>query len=123
MRLLILDEPTASLNETDSDALLALLLELKSHGISCILISHKLNEVAKVADTITVIRDGSTVRSFDCRAESVSEDQVIQAMVGREMADRYPKRLPKMIHYKFVNYIVKGSKMKTFCNGLSLGTY
>jgi putative multiple sugar transport system substrate-binding protein len=64
-RLLILDEPTASLNETDSDALLALLLELKSHGIACILISHKLNEVAKVADTITVIRDGSTVRTLD----------------------------------------------------------
>jgi ABC-type sugar transport system ATPase subunit len=48
--LLILDEPTASLNETDSDALLALLLELKGHGIACILISHKLNEVAQVAD-------------------------------------------------------------------------
>jgi len=94
VKLLILDEPTASLNETDSDALLALLLDLKAHGIACILISHKLNEVAKVADTITVIRDGSTVRSFDCRSETVSEDQVIQAMVGREMADRYPKRTP-----------------------------
>ncbi|EHR72175.1 ABC-type sugar transport system, ATPase component [Burkholderiales bacterium JOSHI_001] len=94
VRLLILDEPTASLNETDSDALLALLLELKAQGIACILISHKLNEIAKVADSITVIRDGSTVRSFDCRAGPVSEDQVIQAMVGREMADRYPKRVP-----------------------------
>jgi len=94
VKLLILDEPTASLNETDSDALLALLLDLKAHGIACILISHKLNEIAKVADTITVIRDGSTVRSFDCRAGPVSEDQVIQAMVGREMADRYPRRTP-----------------------------
>ncbi len=94
VKLLILDEPTASLNETDSDALLALLLDLKAHGIACILISHKLNEIAKVADTITVIRDGSTVRSFDCRTEKVSEDQVIQAMVGREMADRYPHRTP-----------------------------
>ncbi|MBC7481320.1 MAG: ATP-binding cassette domain-containing protein, partial [Rhizobacter sp.] len=94
VKLLILDEPTASLNETDSDALLALLLDLKAQGIACILISHKLNEIAKVADTITVIRDGSTVRSFDCRTEKVSEDQVIQAMVGREMADRYPKRTP-----------------------------
>ena len=98
VKLLILDEPTASLNETDSDALLALLQDLKAQGIACILISHKLNEIAKVADTITVIRDGSTVRSFDCRTESggqaVSEDQVIQAMVGREMADRYPKRTP-----------------------------
>jgi len=94
VKLLILDEPTASLNETDSDALLALLLELKAQGIACILISHKLNEIAKVADTITVIRDGSTVRSFDCRSETVSEDQVIQAMVGRQLADRYPKRSP-----------------------------
>ncbi len=98
VKLLILDEPTASLNETDSDALLALLLDLKAQGIACILISHKLNEIAKVADTITVIRDGSTVRSFDCRndgvGQAVSEDQVIQAMVGREMADRYPKRAP-----------------------------
>ncbi len=94
VKLLILDEPTASLNETDSDALLNLLLGLKAQGISCILISHKLNEIAKVADSITVIRDGSTVRSFDCHAETVSEDQVIQAMVGREMADRYPKRTP-----------------------------
>jgi putative multiple sugar transport system ATP-binding protein len=94
VRLLILDEPTASLNETDSDALLALLLELKSHGIACILISHKLNEVGKVADAITVIRDGRTVRTFDCRAGPVGEDAVIQAMVGRELADRYPKRTP-----------------------------
>jgi putative multiple sugar transport system ATP-binding protein len=96
VKLLILDEPTASLNETDSDALLALLLELKANGIACILISHKLNEIAKVADSITVIRDGSTVRSFDCRVQAVSEDQVIQAMVGRPMANRYPKRTPKI---------------------------
>jgi putative multiple sugar transport system ATP-binding protein len=96
VKLLILDEPTASLNETDSDALLALLLGLKAQGIACILISHKLNEIAKVADTITVIRDGSTVRSFDCRAEVISEDQVIQAMVGRTLADRYPKRTPRI---------------------------
>jgi len=96
VKLLILDEPTASLNEVDSDALLALLLDLKAHGIACILISHKLNEVAKVADTITVIRDGSTVRSFDCRSETVSEDQVIQAMVGRKLEDRYPKRTPQI---------------------------
>ena len=75
-------------------SLLALLMDLKAQGIACILISHKLNEISKVADTITVIRDGSTVRSFDCRSETVSEDQVIQAMVGREMADRYPKRTP-----------------------------
>ena len=94
VKLLILDEPTASLNETDSDALLELLLDLKRQGVACILISHKLNEIAKVADTITVLRDGATVASLDCRAERVSEDTVIRHMVGREMADRYPKRSP-----------------------------
>ena len=94
VKLLILDEPTASLNETDSDALLALLLELKAQGISCILISHKLNEISKVADSITILRDGTTVETLDCRAESISEDRVIRGMVGRDMADRYPKRTP-----------------------------
>jgi putative multiple sugar transport system ATP-binding protein len=94
VQLLILDEPTASLNESDSDALLALLLELKAQGISSILISHKLNEIAKVADSITVLRDGSTVETIDCRSAPVSEDRVIRLMVGREMADRYPKRTP-----------------------------
>lgn len=92
VKLLILDEPTASLNESDSAALLDLLLELKSQGISSILISHKLNEISRVADAITVLRDGNTVDSFDCRAEPVSEDRIIAKMVGREMADRYPPR-------------------------------
>ena len=96
VKLLILDEPTASLNETDSDALLELLLELKRQGISCILISHKLNEISKVADAITVLRDGATVATLDCKAEPVSEDLIIRHMVGREMADRYPKRTPNV---------------------------
>ena len=94
VRLLILDEPTASLNENDSQALLDLLLELKKQGITCILISHKLNEISRVADAITVLRDGSTVESLDCRTGLVSEDRVIKAMVGREIADRYPPRQP-----------------------------
>ena len=96
VKLLILDEPTASLNETDSHALLELLLELKSQGITCILISHKLNEISHVADSITVLRDGSTVEMLDCHAQEVSEDRVIRAMVGREMADRYPQRQPNI---------------------------
>jgi putative multiple sugar transport system ATP-binding protein len=96
VKLLILDEPTASLNETDSDALLALLKELKAQGIACILISHKLNEISKVADRITVLRDGKTVDTLDCHAEKISEDRIIKAMVGRELTDRYPKRNPKI---------------------------
>ncbi len=96
VKLLILDEPTASLNEKDSDALLNLLLQFKAQGISSILISHKLNEISKVADSITVLRDGSTVETLDCRAETISEDRIIRGMVGRTMADRYPKREAKI---------------------------
>ncbi len=96
VKLLILDEPTASLNETDSQALLDLLLGLKAQGIACILISHKLNEIERVADTITVLRDGSTVQTLDCRGQAVSQDVIIRNMVGREMGDRYPRREPKI---------------------------
>ena len=96
VRLLILDEPTASLNEKDSDALLALLLQFKAQGIASILISHKLNEISKVADAITVLRDGGTVETLDCRAEEISEDRIIRGMVGRAMADRYPKRVSRI---------------------------
>jgi putative multiple sugar transport system ATP-binding protein len=92
VQLLILDEPTASLNESDSDALLKLLLEFKSQGIASILISHKLNELAKVADSITVLRDGTTVETIDCHTETISEGRIIKSMVGREMSDRYPPR-------------------------------
>jgi putative multiple sugar transport system ATP-binding protein len=96
VKLLILDEPTASLNEKDSDALLELLLAFKARGISSILISHKLNEISKVADSITVLRDGSTVETMECGEEPVSEDRIIRSMVGREMADRYPPREPQV---------------------------
>jgi putative multiple sugar transport system ATP-binding protein len=92
VKLLILDEPTSSLNETDSNALLELLRGFKAQGISSILITHKLNEVLKVADRITVIRDGKTVDTLDTHAGQVSEDRIIKAMVGRELTDRYPPR-------------------------------
>ncbi len=94
--LLILDEPTAALQENDSQALLDLLLELKAQGITSILISHKLNEVRQVADRITVLRDGSTVSTIDCRSEAISEDRIVRDMVGRDMAHRYPERHPKI---------------------------
>ncbi|HEX3141838.1 MAG TPA: sugar ABC transporter ATP-binding protein, partial [Rhizobacter sp.] len=96
VKLLILDEPTASLNESDSDALLELLLELKSQGVTSILISHKLNEIAKVADSITVLRDGSTVETLACGDTPVSEDRIVRGMVGRDMAHRYPPRSPQI---------------------------
>src|ERR1700728_931325 len=101
VKLLILDEPTASLNETDSAALLRLLVEFKAQGITSILISHKLNELAKVADQITVLRDGATVETIDCRHETISEGRIIKSMVGREMSDRYPLRVPKIAERLF----------------------
>jgi putative multiple sugar transport system ATP-binding protein len=92
VRLLILDEPTASLNEADSDALLRLLVEFRTRGITSILISHKLNEIARVADRITILRDGTTVETLDCSTGRADEDRIIKGMVGRELSDRYPKR-------------------------------
>lgn len=96
VKLLILDEPTSSLNETDSNALLALLVEFRTQGISSILISHKLNEISKVADRITVLRDGKTVDTLNCHAEKISEDRIIKAMVGRDLTDRFPPRVSRI---------------------------
>ncbi|MEJ8475651.1 multiple monosaccharide ABC transporter ATP-binding protein [Roseibium algae] len=93
VKLLILDEPTAALSEADSQALLDLLLELKSQGMTSILISHKLNEVERVADRITVIRDGSAVSTLNARNSETSEERIIRDMVGRDMANRYPERI------------------------------
>lgn len=93
VRLLILDEPTAALQENDSQNLLCLLLELKAQGITSILISHKLNEVRQVADRITVLRDGATVSTLDCSTDTISEDKIVQDMVGRNLSNRYPDRV------------------------------
>jgi putative multiple sugar transport system ATP-binding protein len=108
VQLLILDEPTASLNESDSDALLALLREFRAQGISSILISHKLNEILKVADSITVLRDGATVDNLDCHAQKVDEGRMIKSMVGRELNDRYPKRSPRIGEpiFEVTNWVV-----------------
>ncbi len=92
VKLLILDEPTSSLNEEDSRMLLDLLLSFKKQGMTCIIISHKLNEIAYVADRITVLRDGATIETLDNQDHSVDEDRIIRGMVGREMSDRYPTR-------------------------------
>ena len=80
------------MNEQDSQALLDLLLKFKKEGMTCIIISHKLNEVSYVADKITVIRDGSTIETLTKGVDDFSEDRIIRGMVGREIADRFPKR-------------------------------
>ena len=92
VNLLILDEPTSSLNENDSRALLDLLREFRSKGITSILISHKLNEVESVADTITILRDGKTIESLHASTGEISEDRIIRGMVGRELVQRFPDR-------------------------------
>ncbi len=96
VQLLILDEPTAALNEEDSKNLLNILKELRKQGISCILISHKLNEVMEVADSITVLRDGKTIDTVDIHTQNVSEDDIVRKMVGRELTNRYPERVPNI---------------------------
>lgn len=97
VRLLILDEPTASLNESDSKALLELLLQFKKEGMTSIIISHKLNEIAYVADKITVIRDGATIETLDKQVDAINEARIIQGMVGRDMSQRFPEREKRIL--------------------------
>ncbi|MEV6418215.1 multiple monosaccharide ABC transporter ATP-binding protein [Streptomyces sp. NPDC051662] len=94
VKLLILDEPTAALNDGDSAQLLRLIRELKEQGITSIIISHKLNEIAEVADSVTILRDGRTVETLDVKAESTTEDRIIRGMVGRDLDHRFPERTP-----------------------------
>ncbi|CAM3208649.1 ATP-binding cassette domain-containing protein [Lactococcus laudensis] len=93
VKLLILDEPTAALNEDDSENLLQLLLKFKSQGITCIIISHKLNEVMEVADKVTIIRDGQSIDTLE-KGEGLTEDTIIKGMVGRSLDNRYPEYTP-----------------------------
>ncbi len=93
VKLLILDEPTAALNDEDSRHLLDLIVELAGQGLTCIIISHKLNEVMRVADTITILRDGQTIETRPVEA-GLTEEHIIRGMVGRDMVDRFPPRTP-----------------------------
>jgi putative multiple sugar transport system ATP-binding protein len=94
VKLLILDEPTAALNEADSAHLLDLIRGLKGKGVSSIMISHKLNEIEQVADSITIIRDGRTIETLNVRDDGVNEDRIIRGMVGRSLESRFPDRTP-----------------------------
>jgi len=92
VKLLILDEPTSSLNEEDSKMLLDMLLGFKKEGLTSIIITHKLNEVSYCADRITVLRDGSTIETIDNHDHNIDEDRIIKGMVGRELTNRFPSR-------------------------------
>ncbi len=92
VKLLILDEPTAALNDEDSAHLLSLIAGLRDHGITSIIISHKLNEIKAIADRVTIIRDGKTIETLDLEAGEISEERIIRGMVGRDLESRYPER-------------------------------
>ncbi|WP_432495636.1 multiple monosaccharide ABC transporter ATP-binding protein [Kineococcus auxinigenes] len=92
VKLLILDEPTAALNDNDSEHLLGLLRQLRNEGMTSIMISHKLNEIESISDAVTIIRDGQTIETLDMRADAVTEDRIIRGMVGRDLDSRYPER-------------------------------
>jgi putative multiple sugar transport system ATP-binding protein len=94
VKLLILDEPTAALNDEDSTHLLDLLRGLRDQGITCVIITHKLNEVMSVADRVTILRDGRTISTLDIRAGEVTEDRIISGMVGRDLDHRFPPHEP-----------------------------
>jgi putative multiple sugar transport system ATP-binding protein len=109
VKLLILDEPTAALNSSDSQHLLDLILGLKGKGISSIMISHKLNEIEQISDSITIIRDGKTIETLDVKAEGVDEDRIIRGMVGRNLESRFPDRTPNIgeIFFEVKNWTVQ----------------
>jgi putative multiple sugar transport system ATP-binding protein len=94
VQLLILDEPTAALNETDSRHLLDLLRGFKKRGITSIMISHKLNEIEAIADSITILRDGKTIETIDVARDGADEDRIVRGMVGRDLGSRFPDHEP-----------------------------
>lgn len=96
VKLLILDEPTAALNDEDSAHLLDLLRGLRDAGITCVIISHKLNEILAIADTISILRDGELIETLDVTRDEVTEERLISGMVGRSMEHRFPPRTPKI---------------------------
>jgi putative multiple sugar transport system ATP-binding protein len=109
VKLLILDEPTAALNESDSQHLLDLLRGLKGRGITSIMISHKLNEIEAIADSITILRDGRAIETLDVRTGEVDEDRIIRGMVGRTLGHRFPERTPHIgeVFFEVKNWTVQ----------------
>ena len=96
-KLLILDEPTAALNDRDSQNLLNLLVELnRTRGLSCIIISHKLHELTQICNRLTVLRDGQTITTMEKGDAEISEDNIIRHMVGRKLTNRFPERTPNI---------------------------
>ena len=125
VKLLILDEPTSALNEEDTATLLQLMRGLKKRGITCIMISHKLNEIAAIADAVTVIRDGKTVETYPVTAGQVDEDRIIRSMVGRSLDNRYPEHVPHVgeVIFEVRDWTVEDPTVagRLLCDHISLG--
>ena len=96
VKLLILDEPTAALNEGDSQHLLGLMAGLRAKGVTCIMISHKLNEIEQISDSITIIRDGKSIETLRVKEDGVDENRIIRGMVGRDLESRFPDHVPEI---------------------------
>ena len=109
VKILILDEPTAALNESDSQHLLDLMLGLKAKGITSIIISHKLNEIEQIADSITIIRDGKSIETLHVKNDGVDEDRIIRGMVGRSLESRFPDHTPNIgeVLFEVKNWTVR----------------
>ena len=108
VKLLILDEPTAALNESDSQHLLGLMGNLRDQGVTCIIISHKLNEIEQIADSITIIRDGKSIETLDVTT-GIDEDRIIKGMVGRSLESRFPDHTPNIgeVFFEVRNWTVR----------------
>ncbi len=96
VKLLILDEPTSALNEGDSQHLLGLMTGLRERGVTCIMISHKLNEIEQISDSITIIRDGKSIETLRVKEDGVDENRIIRGMVGRDLESRFPDHVPEI---------------------------
>jgi putative multiple sugar transport system ATP-binding protein len=109
VQLLILDEPTAALNENDSQHLLDLLRGFRKRGITSIMISHKLNEIEAIADSITILRDGRTIETIDVKGEGADEDRIVRGMVGRDLGSRFPDHEPNIgeVFFEVRNWTVR----------------
>jgi putative multiple sugar transport system ATP-binding protein len=125
-RLLILDEPTASMNDADSRHLLDIIVSLKAQGITCIMISHKLNEINAIADAVTVIRDGKVIETLRKDTDKITESRIISGMVGRELTNRYPPhdRHPGEVVFEVKNWSVyhPDDKKRRVINNISFNT-
>lgn len=88
-KVLILDEPTSALTEAEINKLMEILGILKEHGVTCIYITHKLDEFFRITDRVTVLRDGQTVTTQP--TEDLTEERLVNFMVGRQMKERFPK--------------------------------